>query len=57
MGGVLYSAWLITGFREITNDCGLYKIQFMGHDFIWECLRGYANWVQEKLDHVLAAES
>ena len=47
---------LIKGFREAVDDFGLIEICMVGHPFTWERARGRKNWVEEKLDRVLASE-
>ncbi|XP_031117628.1 uncharacterized protein LOC116021122 [Ipomoea triloba] len=56
-GRLPHPEWLITGFREAVNDCGLRELPFDGHQFTWEWSRGTANMVEEKLDRIFTIES
>ena len=46
--------YLINGFRDAVDDCGLREVIMSGYPFTWERSRGCANWVEEKLDRALA---
>ncbi|XVE74693.1 hypothetical protein DITRI_Ditri12bG0037900 [Diplodiscus trichospermus] len=49
-GGVAQLRWLLNGFREVVEDCGLHDLGWIGYRFTWERGRGTYRWVQERLD-------
>ncbi|XP_019191691.1 PREDICTED: uncharacterized protein LOC109186215 [Ipomoea nil] len=49
--------WLLRGFRHAVDSAGLRGLFFEGHQFTWEKGRGTENWVEEKLDRILANDS
>lgn len=48
---------LIDGFREAAEVSGLKDLGFDGYQYTWERSRGTPNWVEAKLDRVLASDS
>lgn len=46
--------FLLEGFSETVNECGLRDLGFVGNQFTWERSRGSAAWVQERLDRGLS---
>ncbi|XP_031112052.1 uncharacterized protein LOC116016024 [Ipomoea triloba] len=56
-GRLPHPDWLLTGFRETVEDCGLHEFLFEGHKFTWEHSRGIENMVEEKLDRIFTTES
>ena len=55
-GGRKQPDYLINGFRDAVDDYGLREVIMSGYPFTWECTRGCANWVEEKLDRALASD-
>lgn len=55
-GGNPQPTWLMDGFRDAVNHCGLSDFPFEGHQFTWERSRGKPEWVQEKLDRILVSD-
>ncbi|KAK1354012.1 hypothetical protein POM88_047268 [Heracleum sosnowskyi] len=53
-GGRVQPRWLLDGFSEAVNACGLVDLGFKGCEFTWERSRGNTEWVQERLDRGLA---
>lgn len=49
--------WKLQGFKQAVSDSGLLDISMEGYQFTWERARGSENWVEERLDRVLATES
>ncbi|XP_019184376.1 PREDICTED: uncharacterized protein LOC109179326 [Ipomoea nil] len=49
--------WLLRGFRHVVDSCGLRELYFEGHQFTWERGQGTTNWVEEKLDRIIAADA
>ena len=47
---------LIQGFREAVEYCGLRDLRMEGYPFTWERSRGSTNWVEERLDRVMATQ-
>ncbi|XP_019195702.1 PREDICTED: uncharacterized protein LOC109189548 [Ipomoea nil] len=47
---------LLRGFGEALEDCGLMQIPLIGYQFTWEKWKGTKDWVEEKLDRVVANE-
>lgn len=56
-GGNPQPRWLIQGFKEAVEFCGLRDLGLQGHQFTWERLRGTPAWIEEKLDCVLVTDS
>ncbi|KAH9727416.1 reverse transcriptase domain-containing protein [Citrus sinensis] len=46
--------WKLNGFREAMVDSGLVDLGMEGYQFTWEQGRGTSEWVEERLDRVLA---
>ncbi|XP_060961729.1 uncharacterized protein LOC133031950 [Cannabis sativa] len=55
-GGHPYPNWLIDGFRDILQECGLIDLDIVGHQFTWEKSRGTDNWIEVRLDRALVTE-
>lgn len=55
-GRLPHPSWLIRGFKETVETCGLRDFPFDGHQFTWEKSRGTPNWVEEKLDRILVSD-
>ncbi|XP_019179523.1 PREDICTED: uncharacterized protein LOC109174723 [Ipomoea nil] len=53
-GGNPYPDNLLRGFGETLDGCGLMQLPMRGHQFTWEKSRGTENWIEERLDKVLA---
>lgn len=53
-GGRVQPRYLLEGFSDAVNDCGLVDMGFKGNEFTWEKSRGTARWVEEQLDRGLA---
>ncbi|XP_019151924.1 PREDICTED: uncharacterized protein LOC109148644 [Ipomoea nil] len=45
---------LIEGFNEALEDCGLMSLPMIGYPFTWERGKGTEDWVEERLDRVVA---
>ncbi|KAG5521808.1 hypothetical protein RHGRI_034138 [Rhododendron griersonianum] len=56
-GGIFRPAWSLKGFQNFVNDCGLVDLGFSGYPFTWRNNRSGNNYVQERLDRVLATPS
>lgn len=54
-GGRVHPRFLLEGFIEVVNDCGLIDLGFVGSVFMWEISRRSSTWVQERLDRLLAS--
>ncbi|XP_019149860.1 PREDICTED: uncharacterized protein LOC109146662 [Ipomoea nil] len=48
---------LLRGFGEVVDGCGLVQMAMRGHPFTWEKSKGTYNWIEERLDKVLATAS
>ncbi|XP_060959342.1 uncharacterized protein LOC115704505 [Cannabis sativa] len=55
-GGHPYPNWLVDGFRDTIQECGLIDLDIVGHRFTWEKSRGTDNWIEVRLDRALVAE-
>ncbi|XP_019167632.1 PREDICTED: uncharacterized protein LOC109163334 [Ipomoea nil] len=53
-GGNRYPNHLLRGFGETLDVCGLIQLPMRGHQYTWEKSRGTDNWIEERLDKVLA---
>ncbi|KAM6555383.1 hypothetical protein CsatB_002402 [Cannabis sativa] len=53
IGGNPYSAWLIEGFKEVTQQCGLIDLEMNGHPFTWEKSKDTPQWIEAKLDRTM----
>ncbi|XP_019190530.1 PREDICTED: uncharacterized protein LOC109184989 [Ipomoea nil] len=56
-GGNPHPNNLIRGFGEAVEECGLMQLPMRGHQFTWEKSCGTENWIEERLDKVLATSS
>ena len=56
-GQIPHPDWLISGFKEVIDDCNLHEIPLHGYPYTWERGRGSSNWVQERLDRVFVTET
>lgn len=54
-GRVPHPRWLMEGFNRVIEKCGLRDLDIEGYKFTWERGRGTPNWVEEKLDRILAS--
>ncbi|XP_062089022.1 uncharacterized protein LOC133795584 [Humulus lupulus] len=52
-GGRPYPSWLLQGFQEAINDCGLVDVELTGYQFTWDRGRGSDHWVECRLDRAL----
>ncbi|KAK6149930.1 hypothetical protein DH2020_017455 [Rehmannia glutinosa] len=52
-----HRAWLLSGYRETIDDCGLIDLGMSGYQFTWERGRGSINWVEERLDRGFATQN
>ena len=48
--------WKLQGFKQVVVDSGLSDIGMEGYQFTWERSKGTENWVEERLDIVLAID-
>lgn len=53
-GGSSYPSHLIEGFNECMIDAQLHDLDLIGHQFTWERGRNTSNWIEIRLDRVLA---
>ncbi|XP_031107282.1 uncharacterized protein LOC116011973 [Ipomoea triloba] len=53
-GGNPHPDNLLRGFGEAIADCGLAQLPMRGYQFTWERGKGTENWMEERLDKVLA---
>ena len=52
-----YPNWLITGFKQCIEDCGLFDMEMIGYPFTWERGYGTSKWIEIRLDRALVTES
>lgn len=52
---VTHPNWLISRFKEAVANCGLVDLGLGGYQFTWERGRRTDNWVEDKLDRVMAS--
>ncbi|XP_019166906.1 PREDICTED: uncharacterized protein LOC109162678 [Ipomoea nil] len=45
---------LIEGFSDALGDCGLVSLPMIGYPFTWDRGKGTVDWVEERLDRVVA---
>uniref|UniRef100_A0A803QS68 CCHC-type domain-containing protein n=1 Tax=Cannabis sativa TaxID=3483 RepID=A0A803QS68_CANSA len=57
LGGNPYPTWLIDGFQEVVQRCGLCDLDMLGHPFTWEKSRDTPNWIEAKLDRAMCSQS
>ncbi|XP_019194227.1 PREDICTED: uncharacterized protein LOC109188138 [Ipomoea nil] len=55
-GGNPHPDNLLRGFGETTEECGLTQLPMSGYPFTWEKGKGTPNWIEERLDKVLATQ-
>uniref|UniRef100_A0A803PII9 Reverse transcriptase domain-containing protein n=1 Tax=Cannabis sativa TaxID=3483 RepID=A0A803PII9_CANSA len=53
-GGNPYPTWLIEGFQEVVQQCGLCDLDMLGRLFTWEKSRDTPNWIEARLDRAMA---
>ncbi|XP_060968346.1 uncharacterized protein LOC133035920 [Cannabis sativa] len=53
IGGKPYPTWLIEGFQEVTQQCGLIDLDLNGHPYTWEKSRDTPQWIEAKLDRTM----
>ncbi|XP_019160111.1 PREDICTED: uncharacterized protein LOC109156731 [Ipomoea nil] len=56
-GGNQHPNNLLRGFGETIEHCGLSQLPMNGYQFTWEKGKGTPNWIEERLDKVLANET
>ncbi|KAH7842236.1 hypothetical protein Vadar_003011 [Vaccinium darrowii] len=56
-GGLARPSWSFRGFKKFVDDCGLVDLGFSGYPFTWRNNRCGDEYVQERLDRVLATPS
>lgn len=54
-GKLVHPNWKLQGFKNVVSNSGLHDLGMEGYQFMWERLRGNENWVEERLDRVLAS--
>ncbi|KAH7847549.1 hypothetical protein Vadar_027435 [Vaccinium darrowii] len=57
VGGVILPPWSIRKFQSFVDDCGLVDLGFSGYLFTWRNNRPGHEYIQERLDRVLATPS
>ncbi|XP_019191056.1 PREDICTED: uncharacterized protein LOC109185569 [Ipomoea nil] len=55
-GGNPHPDNLLRGFGETIEECGLTQLPMSGYPFTWEKGKGTPNWIEERLDKVLATQ-
>ncbi|XP_019173810.1 PREDICTED: uncharacterized protein LOC109169382 [Ipomoea nil] len=55
-GGNPHPNSLLRGFRETIKQCGLSQLPMSGYQFTWEKSKGTPDWIEERLDKVLASD-
>ncbi|XP_019168052.1 PREDICTED: uncharacterized protein LOC109163801 [Ipomoea nil] len=55
-GGNPHPDSLLRGFGEAIEECGLTQLPMSGYPFTWEKGKGTPNWIEERLDKVLATQ-
>ncbi|XP_031127477.1 uncharacterized protein LOC116029567 [Ipomoea triloba] len=53
-GGIPHPHNLLRGFGEVVEECGLAQLPMNGYQFTWERGKGTTEWMEERLDKVLA---
>ncbi|XP_031097211.1 uncharacterized protein LOC116001448 [Ipomoea triloba] len=53
-GGNPHPHNLLRGFGEVVDECGLFQLPMQGYQFTWERGKGTQEWMEERLDKVLA---
>ncbi|XP_062076041.1 uncharacterized protein LOC133780185 [Humulus lupulus] len=56
-GGRPYPNWLIHGFQEVVDECGLLDLELEGNRFTWEKGQGTEQMVEVRLDRALVSQS
>ncbi|XP_019170410.1 PREDICTED: uncharacterized protein LOC109165884 [Ipomoea nil] len=56
-GGNPHPDSLLRGFGETIEECGLTQLPMSGYPYTWEKGKGTSNWIEERLDKVLATQS
>ncbi|XP_062075810.1 uncharacterized protein LOC133779929 [Humulus lupulus] len=56
-GGQPYPQWLIDGFRNSLQVCGLFDLELHGYPFTWERGRSNGNLIEIRLDRALASSA
>ncbi|XP_019181689.1 PREDICTED: uncharacterized protein LOC109176754 [Ipomoea nil] len=56
-GGNPHPDSLLRGFRETIEECGLTQLPMSGYPYTWEKGKGTPNWIEERLDKVLATQA
>lgn len=54
-GGHPYPNWLIQGFQQCINDCGLIDLGMEGYPYTWERGYGTEKWMEIRLDRALVS--
>ncbi|KAF7147859.1 hypothetical protein RHSIM_Rhsim03G0112800 [Rhododendron simsii] len=57
LGGNSCPSWSFRGFQKFIDDCGLVDLGFSGYPFTWRNNRSGDDYIQERLDRVLATPS
>ena len=55
-GQLMHPYYLIQGFREAVEFCGLRDMGMEGYPFTWEKSRGAFNWIEERLDRAMSTQ-
>ncbi|XP_019166969.1 PREDICTED: uncharacterized protein LOC109162741 [Ipomoea nil] len=56
-GGNPHPDSLLRGFGETIEECGLTQLPMSGYPYTWEKGKGTPNWIEERLDKVLATQT
>ncbi|XP_019159989.1 PREDICTED: uncharacterized protein LOC109156592 [Ipomoea nil] len=56
-GGNPHPDSLLWGFGETIEECGLTQLPMSGYPYTWEKGKGTPNWIEERLDKVLATQT
>lgn len=52
-----HPSYLLRGFAEALDHCGLFDLGMHEYAFTWERGRGKINWVEERLDRAVGSNS
>lgn len=56
-GGRPYPRWLLKGFGNAIQDCGLKDLKLIGCQYTWEKYKESEGRIRERLDRVMANEA
>uniref|UniRef100_A0A803PV21 Reverse transcriptase n=1 Tax=Cannabis sativa TaxID=3483 RepID=A0A803PV21_CANSA len=56
-GGNPYPNWLVDGFCETLDACGLVDLELNGYPFTWEKGRGTNAWIEVRIDRAVVSQN